>query len=101
MKIPDSPAVGQIMPLKAPSAAKDLLQSRASAGGLSVHAVVSAHDRFHMPFLHTCLKSRKISLLQIFGRDDGIEFVAQRLRSGMRAEMLGARGCFHHRSVPL
>ena len=80
MKIPDRPAVGDIMALESPFAAKDALQEGTSACGLSVDAIVSAHDRLHMSFLHACLKSREVGFLHILDRRYGVELMAECFR---------------------
>lgn len=88
MKIPDSPAVGNKMSLKAPFTAKDMLKLFTAAAGFSVCPVISTHDGFHICILYQHFKSRKIRFMEIFFRWLCIKLMTQSLRTGMNGKML-------------
>ena len=96
VEIPYGPAVGHDVALKAPLAPQGVPQQRfAAAAGLTVGAVVSAHDGLHAGLFHQVLKGREIGLLHVLGRRLGIEAVAQILRPAVDGKMLCAGGGLH------
>ncbi len=84
MKILDGPAVTQKMPLKTPCVHENILVKQlAGTGRFPQNPVVGSHNRFNIGFCDQCLKSRKISFMQIFQAGNGIKFMPQGLRAGM------------------
>ena len=64
MKVPDCPAVRDIVPLKAPLFPQDILyQGSAAAAGFPIGPVIGAHHRFHIRFFHQFFKSGKIGFV--------------------------------------
>ena len=95
VKVTDGPAVGNDVPFKMPFPAQRILKKHfAAAAGLSIGAVIGAHDGLNLRFRYQILKSGKIGFLQIFGRGDSIELVAQRLRAAVYGKVLGTGGTF-------
>ena len=84
------------MALEAPAAPEDVFQQRlAAAAGLAVGAVVSAHHRLHLRFLHTGLESGKISFIQILLTCHRIKLMAQILGTAVHRKMLGTGRRLH------
>ena len=102
MKIPDCPAVGNIMTLKSPFFSQRLLnQCWTSAAWFSVRAVVCSHNSLYIRFFDKCLKSRKIRFFHIFRCRLRIKFVAQIFRTAVYRKMF-CTGCrLHHLTIAL
>ena len=96
MEVLDGPAVGNHMAFKAPFVSQNIRKKRlASAAGLSVGAVVSAHHRLHLRFLHTGLESGKISFIQILLTCHCVKLVSQILGAAVHRKMLGTGRRLH------
>ena len=101
MEIFDCPAVGNEISLEAPVAAKYFLKGRTSAAGLSVSAVVSTHEAFHVSLLCQGLKCWQIGFLHIFLGNNCVKFMTDGFRTGVDCEMLGTGSGFHNITVSL
>ena len=91
VKVPDRPAVGDEVALKAPFSPKLLHEIGAGAAGLAVEPVVGAHDGLHA-LVHQRAERHEIGLLQVLLRYPGVEAVPQGLGTAVGREMLGAGG---------
>ena len=100
MEIPDGPAVGNKVALKAPIL-QMIHQILVGAAGFAVGAVVRAHHGFHLGFLHQLFKGGQVGFLHVLFAGDSVELVPQVLRAGMNGEVLGAGGSLHGFSASL
>ena len=100
VEIPDSPAVGNEISVKAPFtqlAHKKL----ACAGAFSVYPVVCAHYAFDLCFLNKGFKCGKIGFLHVLLCSLGVKFMPYGLRTAVNGKMLCAGSGFHDLSVTL
>ena len=94
MEVLNSPAVRHNMSLELPLLTQYLFQKHlASAAGLAIGTVVSAHHRFYMRFLNAGFEGWKISLPQILLIDLCIKLMTQCFRAAVYRKMLGTGRC--------
>ena len=91
VEVPDRPAVGNEVPLKAPFPAKLSHKIGARTAGLPVESVVGAHDGLHA-LVHQGAECWEIGFLQILLRYAGIEPVSKGLGTAVGRKVLGAGG---------
>ena len=97
VEILDGPAVADHVAAKSPFLAQDSAQQGGAAtAGLTVGAVVCAHNAFGLGFRDAGVESGQIGFAQVLLADLGVEAVAQTLGTAVDREVLGRR---HHLQV--
>ena len=89
--VADRVTIGHHVAGESPALSQRLCQQeRARRGGLSVHAIVGAHDGAHPAFADGRFKVGQIAVVKVLLGRLGIEAVSERLRSAVHRKVLGA-----------